>query len=90
MAPRLEDLGLIMHAWARVDPESALAQGVAWRRSGVKWMAGAPDHAVNEVVYVWAQDPGADVQRAVADLPSALRGGATVAMIRAGPSRDRS
>ena len=79
--PRQEDLGLLMHAWARVAPETALDQALDWKRSGVTWMEPTANHAVNEVIYVWAQTPSDDVDRAASQLPVALQTGASIAML---------
>jgi hypothetical protein len=80
--PRQEDIGLIMHAWARRDPKAAFAQGLDWKLREMPWTEPIPDHAVSEVIYAWSQDAGADVEAAIADVPQDLQPLLKVAMIR--------
>lgn len=80
--PRQEDLGLVMHAWARADPEAAFAQSLEWHERRVPWTKPLPYEAVAEVVFVWSQDPSADFGGAVADAPADLRPALVVAAVR--------
>jgi len=82
-SPRQEDVGLIMHAWARRDPEAAFAQALDWRARRSSWTPPIPDHLVSEVVYVWAQDASTDdVEAALADAPADLLQLLNVSIVR--------
>lgn len=74
VVPRVEDVGLVLHAWARLDPEAAYAQALEWRRRKIQWADPIPNYLVAEVVFVWAQDPFAQVEEFLVDVPGSLQG----------------
>ena len=82
MKPRHEEVLLIMHVWAQRDPDAAYAQVLLWNKTHRKWSDPIRDHAAAEVLYVWSQDAGADVEAVLADAPEDLRSSLWTGVVR--------